>query len=116
MRYLVASLVLVFSGCLAVQEPHNPTAKPEGVASVASASAAPVDSAPAPEPEPALPRPSKVELMKSMFLAHLDLKAEVLKMAETLSEEELAELNEFLSDYGVQIQRVKKRKPQSEAF
>jgi len=106
MRYIVISLLLLASGCLAVQEPHNPTKKPEGVAPVSSASAAPVESE--------VPTPSRVDLMKAMYSAQRDLNQQILQMAGSLTEEELAEFNEWLEQFGVQLQR--KKKPQSEVY
>ena len=56
-------------------------------------------------------RAEQVETMKQLFLAHRDLKQQVLKMAEDLSDEELSELNEWLQQFGVQIQRKKCEDP-----
>ena len=120
MRVVLLSMVLILGGCLATQPPHNPLKKKEKEAPVVSAKVAVKPKAkPKPEPElaPELPL-NKVELMKEMFLVQQDLKAQVLKLAEDLSDEELAELNRFLTDYGVTIHRklVPKPSPDRRAF
>ena len=88
MRYLFVPLLLALAGCLAVQEPHNPTKKAEGVAPVSSAAAAPVVSA-TPAPVVSAPRLGKVDLMRSMYSAQRDLNQQILRMAGTLTTEEL---------------------------
>jgi hypothetical protein len=122
MRFYFFALLIVLTGCLAAQTPHNPM-KPEAdvapVESATQADPAPVAPDPAPEPLPDLALPGmRVELMKEMFQAQLSLNAEILKMAELITEEELCELNEWLLQYGVQIERRGRRpaKRESEAF
>lgn len=114
MRHTALVLVLLLTGCLAVQEPHNPAKRKKKksdtapVASAARAEEKKEDEEPAPDLGPVL---SKVELMKQMFLMQKDLKAQLLQMSSELSQEELAELNEWLKQYGVQIQRKKCENP-----
>ncbi len=103
MRYLLLVLVTIFCGCVATQPPHNPLTKPDPVKE------APVE--PAVPAVPATPALSGVELMKEMFLTQRDMKAQILKLAETLTDEELAGLNEWLVQYGVQIRRPERSKP-----
>lgn len=105
MRLSVLIPIVLLCGCLSVKEPHNPmkrTKKPE------SASTAPVEtstSTTAPSAPQAPLELDSVALMKEMFLVQKDINQQILKMAEELSELELMELNLWLKQYGVQIQK-----------
>lgn len=117
MRIAMLSLVVFLGGCLAVQPAHNPMKKGKKAKQEAAAPVAAKAEKPAAAPELGLPEldlpPAidKVELMKEMFLVQQDLKAQVLKLAEDLSEAELAELNKFLGKRGVTIERKRVPKP-----
>lgn len=111
MRFAVLSLVLALVGCLATQEPHNPTKRPEDASTAPVKSSA--DAAPAEAPESApLPTLTRVQTMKRLFLqrkaaaeAVEALQARFMSLAEGMTSEELAELNDFLKQHGVQLHR-----------
>jgi len=124
MRVVLLSMVLILGGCLATQPPHNPLKKEKKEVAVV-APEAPVAPPEKPEAAPGLRLPElpktgidRVELMKEMFLVQQDLKSQILKLAESLSDEDLAELNRFLSERGVTIERkrVPKSSPDRRAF
>jgi len=114
MRYVLLSVVLTLCGCLGTQPPANPLEKAASTAAVPSAAPAAVDAPMPAPPPPLLPETDKVELMKEMFLVQRDLNQQLLKMAEDLTADELLELNEWLEQFGVQIQRRRVRKPSPE--
>jgi len=116
MRFMLTILLLLLCGCLAVQPPHNPMESSESVAPITSQSVASVESkteseASVPASPPSLDPPrsglgeSTVELMKEMFREQRERARQLLRMASKLSAEELAELNIWLQQYGVQLDR-----------
>lgn len=110
MRPFVLSMILLLCGCLSVQEPHNPMKKAKKKpAPVEEATTAPVETSAPARPAPAPLGLDSVTLMKEMFLVQRDLNQQILKMAEELSEIELMEINQWLRQYGVQIQKKVKK-------
>ena len=114
MRAIYVVLIMALAGCLVAQSPHNPIKKigntEETLADVIVLKAATSDAE--------LPRIDlnidKVEPMKEMFLVQRDINRQILKMAEQLSEVELMDINLWLQQYGVQIQRKQTQKPKSQ--
>ena len=118
MRSAILVVVLSMYGCLAVSEPHNPVKK-RSIAPVRSATAAPlVTSTKASSKSPVSEAPktledarreflklSRVDRMKALFDLKQELQNQFLKLAEGLTEDELAELNEWLSERGTRLQR-----------
>lgn len=119
MRYaavLALSLTLALAGCLAVQEPHDPTARPSAAPVTSEAAPAPVQSkAPATASGPEeqtlsdvrkeFEALSTVEKMKQLFTLKKTLEKQFMELAPTLSVEELAELNAWLEQHGIQLHR-----------
>ena len=114
MRALFVTLLLALTGCLGTPTPKNPMKK-KATALVSSAApakpAAPPQAAPDDPPRLDLDL-DKVELMKEMFLLQRDLNQQILKMAATLSEVELIELNQWMQQYDVHIEK-KVHKPKN---
>lgn len=112
MRLVALMLALVTSGCLATGDPHNPMEKKSDVAPVSSQKAPAAAPEPEMRPTPVLPTLTRVQAMKEIFLkrqASLQeqkaLQERFMRLANDLSVEELKELNEFLSPFGVQLHR-----------
>ena len=91
MRLTLLGLSLLLAGCLSTQTPTNTVKKEDTIASV---------SINAPK------RPLRtVDRMKDMYLAQKLLNEDILKLAVVLTQKEFEELNLWLRQFGVQLQK-----------
>mgnify|MGYP005640802651 FL=1 len=126
MRHIYGVLIISLAGCLAVESSHNP-GKQRALAAQKLLAKAKLKSKVKPKPKvKSKPKPEvkskvsipdikfppdiglsddKVGFMKELFRIQHRINQKILKMAEDLSDVELMNMNLWLRQYGVQIQR-----------